>query len=100
LRDEGNTFRDIADAWVSEFRLSAIDTALTDDLYEKLLILRTTDAYRPKEHPNMVRIIDEKTNAESWIPLFDDAGVPLSCAMSCRSPRSAMAASPRAAMLS
>jgi hypothetical protein len=158
-------------------RLSAIDTALTDDLYEKLLILRTTDAegnvvererrttinhamkschrawkvcarrnpgklplinpfaqmglrssdretptatyddliafrtkaielklpslataaligwewlqretdifatfdvshYRPKEHPNMVRIIDEKTNAESWIPLFDD-GVPL-----------------------
>jgi hypothetical protein len=159
-------------------RLSAIDTALTDDLYEKLLILRTTDAkgnviererrttinhamkschrawkvcarrnpgklplinpfaqmglrssdretptatyddliafrakavelhlsslataaligwewlqretdifatfdvshYRPKEHPNMVRVIDEKTNAESWIPLFDDAGVPL-----------------------
>lgn len=159
-------------------RLSAIDTALTDDLYEKLLILRTTDAkgnvvererrttvnhamkscrrawnvcarrnpgklplvnpfaqmglrssdretptaaydeliafrtkavemglsslataaligwewlqretdifatfdvshYRPKEHPNMVRVIDEKTNAQSWIPLFDDAGVPL-----------------------
>ena len=25
----------------------------------------------------MVRVIDEKTNAESWIPLFDDAGVPL-----------------------
>jgi hypothetical protein len=159
-------------------RLNSIDTALTDDLYEKLLILRTTDAkgnvlererrttinhamkscrrawnicarrhpgklplvnpfaqmglrssdretptatydeliafrtkaieiklpslataaligwewlqretdifatfdvshYRPKEHPNMVRVIDEKTNAESWIPLFDDAGVPL-----------------------
>jgi len=33
--------------------------------------------YRPKEHPNMVRVIDEKTNAESWIPLFDDAGVSL-----------------------
>lgn len=33
--------------------------------------------YRPKEHPNMVRVIDEKTRAESWIPLFDDAGVPL-----------------------
>jgi hypothetical protein len=163
---------------LGEKRLSAIDTALTDDLYEKLLILRTTDAkgnvvererrttvnhamkscrrawnvcarrnpgklplvnpfaqmglrssdretptatydeliafrtkavemglsslataaligwewlqretdifatfdvshYRPKEHPNMVRVIDEKTNAESWIPLFDDAGVPL-----------------------
>jgi hypothetical protein len=164
---------------LGEKRLSAIDTALTDDLYEKLLILRTTDAdgnvvererrttvnhamkscrrawnvvarrhpgrlplvnpfaqmglrssdretptatyddllafrvkaieldlpslataaligwewlqretdifatfdvshYRPKEQPNMVRIIDEKTRAESWIPLFDDdAGVPL-----------------------
>jgi hypothetical protein len=33
--------------------------------------------YRPKERPNMVRVIDEKTRAESWIPLFDDAGVPL-----------------------
>ncbi|MGJ4961590.1 hypothetical protein [Bradyrhizobium sp. HKCCYLRH3061] len=33
--------------------------------------------YRPKEHPNMVRVVDEKTRAESWIPLFDDAGVPL-----------------------
>jgi len=163
---------------LGEKRLTAIDTALTDDLYEKLLILRTTDAegnvvererrttvnhamkscrrawnvcarrnpgklpvvnpfaqmglrsskrvtptatydelitfrtkaiemglaslataaligwewlqretdifatfdvshYRPKEHPNMVRVIDEKTRAESWIPLFDDAGVPL-----------------------
>jgi hypothetical protein len=163
---------------LGEKRLTSIDTALTDDLYEKLLILRTTDAkgnpvererrttvnhamkscrrawnvcarrnpgklrpvnpfaqmglrsskretptasyeelqifrgkaielslpslataaligwewlqretdifatfdvshYRPKEHPNMVRIIDDKTNAESWIPLFDDAGVPV-----------------------
>jgi hypothetical protein len=25
----------------------------------------------------MVRVIDEKTRAESWIPLFDDAGAPL-----------------------
>lgn len=33
--------------------------------------------YRPKERPNMVRVIDEKTKQESWIPLFDDAGVPL-----------------------
>jgi hypothetical protein len=163
---------------LGEKRLTAIDTALTDDLYEKLLILRTTDAdgnvvererrttvnhamkscrrawnvcarrnpgklplvnpfaqmglrssdretptatydeliafrtkaikmglsslataaligwewlqretdifatfavehYRPKAHSNMVRVIDEKTRAESWIPLFDDAGVPL-----------------------
>jgi hypothetical protein len=30
--------------------------------------------YRPKEHPNMVCVIDEKTRAESWIPLIDDAG--------------------------
>jgi hypothetical protein len=29
---------------LGEKRLSAIDTALTDDLYEKLMILRTTDA--------------------------------------------------------
>jgi hypothetical protein len=163
---------------LGEKRLAAIDTALTDDLYEKLLILKTTDAdgnvvererrttvnhamkscrrawnicarrnpgklplvnpfaqmglrsydretptatydellafctkaaelglpslataaligwewlqretdifatfdvshYRPKEHPNMVRIIDEKTRTESWIPLLDDAGVPI-----------------------
>jgi hypothetical protein len=33
--------------------------------------------YRPKDRPNMVRVVDEKTGAESWIPLFDDAGVPL-----------------------
>ena len=33
--------------------------------------------YRPKERPNMVRVIDEKTDAESWVPLFDDAGVAL-----------------------
>jgi hypothetical protein len=30
--------------------------------------------YRPKEHPNMVRVVDEKTKQESWIPLIDDAG--------------------------
>jgi hypothetical protein len=33
--------------------------------------------YRPKDRPNMVRVIDEKTASESWIPLLDDAGVPL-----------------------
>jgi hypothetical protein len=33
--------------------------------------------YRPKDHPDMVRVIDEKTRSESWIPLFDDTGVPL-----------------------
>jgi len=30
--------------------------------------------YRPKERPNMVRVVDEKTKTESWIPLIDDAG--------------------------
>jgi hypothetical protein len=33
--------------------------------------------YRPKHQPNMVRVIDEKTGSESWVPLFDEAGVPL-----------------------
>jgi hypothetical protein len=33
--------------------------------------------YRPKERPSMVRVIDEKTDAESWVPLFDDAGAAL-----------------------
>jgi hypothetical protein len=33
--------------------------------------------YRPKERPNPVRVIDEKTGAESGIPLFDDAGAAL-----------------------
>jgi hypothetical protein len=30
--------------------------------------------YRSKERPNMVRVVDEKTKKESWIPLIDDAG--------------------------
>jgi len=33
--------------------------------------------YRPKERSNMVRVIDEKTRSESWIPLFDETGVAL-----------------------
>ena len=33
--------------------------------------------YRPKERPNAVRVLHEKTQEENWIPLFDDAGVPL-----------------------
>jgi hypothetical protein len=31
--------------------------------------------YRPKEYPNMLRVIDEKTSTESWIPLFDDDSI-------------------------
>jgi hypothetical protein len=33
--------------------------------------------YRPKEHPNAVRVLHPKTNEENWVPLFDDGGVPL-----------------------
>ena len=33
--------------------------------------------YRPKERPNAVRVMHEKTREENWIPLFDDAGSPL-----------------------
>jgi hypothetical protein len=33
--------------------------------------------YRPKEHPDMVLVVDEKTKSQSWIPLFDGAGVAL-----------------------
>jgi hypothetical protein len=33
--------------------------------------------YRPKERPNAVRVLHEKTGEENWIPLFDDNGVPL-----------------------
>jgi hypothetical protein len=28
--------------------------------------------YRPKEHPNAVRVVHEKTGEQNWIPLFDD----------------------------
>lgn len=33
--------------------------------------------YRPKDRPNMVRIIDAKTGSESWVPLFDEDGTAL-----------------------
>src|SRR5262249_25038017 len=33
--------------------------------------------YRPKEHPNAVRVIHSKTREEAWVPLFDDKGAPL-----------------------
>jgi hypothetical protein len=32
--------------------------------------------YRPREHPNAVRVVHEKTGEENWIPLFDDSGAP------------------------
>jgi hypothetical protein len=33
--------------------------------------------YRPKEHPNAVRVLHPKTGEENWVPLFDETGVPL-----------------------
>jgi hypothetical protein len=33
--------------------------------------------YRPKEHPDLVRVVDEKTKTESWRPLFDNESAPL-----------------------
>ncbi|MGY3494191.1 hypothetical protein [Bradyrhizobium sp. USDA 4502] len=33
--------------------------------------------YRPKDKPDLVRVVDEKTGVESWVPLFDDAGASL-----------------------
>lgn len=33
--------------------------------------------YRPKERPQTVRVLHEKTHEENWVPLIDDAGVPL-----------------------
>ena len=32
--------------------------------------------YRPKERPNAVRVLHEKTGEETWFPLFDESGVP------------------------
>jgi hypothetical protein len=33
--------------------------------------------YRPKERPQAVRVVHEKTREENWIPLFDERGDPL-----------------------
>jgi hypothetical protein len=33
--------------------------------------------YRPKERPNTVRVLHEKTGEENWIPLVGEGGVPL-----------------------
>jgi hypothetical protein len=32
---------------------------------------------RPRERPNTVRVVHEKTGEENWMPLFDAQGVPL-----------------------
>jgi hypothetical protein len=33
--------------------------------------------YRPKDRPNAVRVLHVKTGEQNWIPLYDDAGMPL-----------------------
>jgi hypothetical protein len=33
--------------------------------------------YRPRERPHAVRVLHPKTGEENWVPLFDEAGVPL-----------------------
>jgi hypothetical protein len=41
------------------------------------LNLQRAKHYRPKDHPNAVRVLHEKTGEENWMPLFDDTGAPL-----------------------
>ena len=74
---------------LQEFRAKAIEMGLPslataalitwDWLQREIDIFATFDVthYRPKERPNAVRVLHEKTNEENWIPLFDDTGVPL-----------------------
>ena len=33
--------------------------------------------YRPKEHPDAVHVVHEKTHEEAWVPLVDDVGAAL-----------------------
>jgi hypothetical protein len=65
-----------------EMKLASLATAALigwEWLQRETDIFATFDVthYRPKDRPDMVRVIDEKTGAESWVPLFDDTGVAL-----------------------
>jgi hypothetical protein len=65
-----------------ELGLSSLATAALvgwEWLQRETDIFATFDVshYRPKERPNMVLVVDEKTKQESWIPLLDDAGAPI-----------------------
>jgi hypothetical protein len=65
-----------------EMSLSSLATAALigwEWLQRETDIFATFDVshYRPKERPHMVRVVDEKTKTESWIPLIDDSGVAL-----------------------
>lgn len=65
-----------------ELKLGSLATAALiawEWLQREIDIFATFDVthYRPKERPNAVRVLHEKTREENWVPLFDDAGVPL-----------------------
>lgn len=65
-----------------ELKLGSLATAALigwEFLQREVDIFATFDVthYRPKEHPNAVRVLHEKTREENWMPLFDDAGSPL-----------------------
>src|SRR5262249_1109166 len=65
-----------------EMNLSSLATAALigwEWLQRETDIFGTFDVthYRPKDRPNSVRVVHEKTKEENWIPLFDDAGAPL-----------------------
>jgi hypothetical protein len=71
--DELQAFR----AKAIELGLSSLATAALigwEWLQREIDIFATFEVthYRPKERPNAVRVIHEKTNEENWIPLLDD----------------------------
>jgi hypothetical protein len=65
-----------------EMRLDSLATAALiswEWLQRERDIFATFDVthYRPKDRPQAVRVLHEKTGEESWIPLFDEKGAPL-----------------------
>jgi hypothetical protein len=70
-------FRGEADLGLSSLATAAL--IAWEWLQRETDIFATFDVshYRPKAHPDMVWVIDEKTKSESWIPLFDGAGAAL-----------------------
>jgi hypothetical protein len=76
--EELQTFRDTA----KQMALPSLATAALigwEWLQRGEAIFNTFDVshYRPKERPDAVRVLHPKTGEEAWVPLFDDAGVPL-----------------------
>jgi hypothetical protein len=69
-------------AKAKEMRYSSLATAALigwEFVQRRVDIFATFEVahYRPKEHPNAVRVLHEKTREENWIPLFDDKGAPI-----------------------